>query len=77
MVDMKSAIKHLEKNIATLEKELYNFERVAMERYNTDKRILQQMRADVVKIDSLMEKKEKGIEITAEEIAAALPEAFR
>ena len=77
MVDMKAAVKHLEKNITTLEKELYNFETVAMKRYDTDKEILKQMRADVVKIDSLMEKKANGIEITAEEITAALPEAFR
>ena len=77
MVDMKQAISHLEKNIAVLEKELYNFETVAMNRYEGDKKILRKMREDVVKIEIMMQKRAEGVEISADELIAALPAAFR
>jgi uncharacterized coiled-coil DUF342 family protein len=76
MVDFKGMIKHMEKNITALEKELYNFEIVAMSRYNTDKKILAQMRADVVKAESHFAKLQKGEDLTAEELAE-IPQSFR
>lgn len=76
MVDFKGAIKHMEKNITALEKELYNFENVAMKRYEMDKKILSTMRQDVIKMESLLTKKEAGQDLTAEELDE-IPQAFR
>lgn len=76
MVDFKGAIKHMEKNITALEKELYNFETVAMTRYEQDKKILNQMRADVVKMEALLTKKDAGQDLTAEDLAE-IPPSFR
>ena len=76
MVDFKGAIKHMEKNITALEKELYNFENVAMKRYEMDKQILNTMRQDVIKMESLLTKKEAGQDLSAEELAE-IPPAFR
>lgn len=76
MVDFKSMIKHMEKNIIALEKELYNFETVSMSRYEVDKTILSKMRDDVVKMESLVTKKDAGNDLTAEDLAE-IPQAFR
>jgi len=76
MVDFKGAIKHMEKNITALEKELYNFESVAMKRYEMDKTILSTMRADVIKMSALLEKKDAGQDLTAEDLAE-IPTSFR
>jgi hypothetical protein len=76
MVDFKGAIKHMEKNITALEKELYNFETVAMKRYDMDKEILNHLRQDVVKMEALLAKKEAGQDLTAEELAE-IPQSFR
>jgi hypothetical protein len=77
MVDIKGALKHIESNIEKLEKEIYNFETVALKRYAEDKKIIAQMRSDAIKLEALTKKHAKGEDITAEDIADAVPAAFR
>ena len=76
-MDIKGAMKHLEKSIVTLEKEVYNFETVAMSRYEADKKILEKMRADHKRLLGLREKAERREDISIEEVNSLVPSAFR
>lgn len=77
MVDIKGALKHIEANVEKLEKQIYDFETVALKRYYEDKKILAQMRSDAIKMEALVKKHAKGEDITAEDVADAVPLAFR
>lgn len=76
-MDVKGAIKHIEKNIATLEKEVYNFENVALVRYEADKKVLEKMRGDMRSLLVIEEKMRNREEVSIEEINNAVPRAFR
>ncbi len=73
---IEEALKHVNSAITELEKEIYNFQNVAIPRYEKDKEILNKMRDDFIKIESIKLKHEKGEDVTTEELSA-IPEAFR
>jgi hypothetical protein len=76
-MDVDAALKHISDNIKKLEAQIYNFELVAIPRYNTDKDILTQMRQDLMKLGAFKEKQERGEKVSIEEAHAAIPPQFR
>jgi hypothetical protein len=77
MVTLNEVKKHLEKNIKILEIQVYNFDTVAVPRANVDKKILSEMRQQVIRVDAIMQKEARGEEPTLEELQAAIPASFR
>ena len=77
MADLKSAKDFIEKNIVQLEKQLYLHQTVAMARYEADRKILAEMKTQLLRLDAIEQKQERGEEISMEEIYASVPEIFR
>ena len=75
-MNIDAAIKHIDGAISEMEKELYNFDTVAIPRYECDKDILNRMRDDLIKLEAIKTKHDKGEDITTEELSA-VPKAFR
>lgn len=76
-MDVNGAIEHIEESVRELEKEMYNFSTVAIPRFEKDKEILNQMRDQIIKLKALKQKIDKKENVSAEEIDASVPEAFR
>jgi len=76
-MDIKKALKFVGAEVEVLEKFVYVFESKMQPRYERDKEILQAMREQHLKLQALMEKEERGEELTQEDIHDAVPEQFR
>ena len=76
-MELKEAIKLIDKKVKELEVGKYEFETVAIPRYEADKKILETMRSQKLKMQALQSRAEKGEELTQEDIYAAIPPVFR
>lgn len=74
---LDDALKHIEKHVKQLEQLVYDFETIAIPRYEQDKKLLETMRAQHLKMLALKQRADKGEEIPHEEIKEAVPEVFR
>jgi hypothetical protein len=70
-------LKFMKKQIAELEKATYMFETMLQPRYAADKKILEQYRAQYIKLDALLQKMQAGEEITLEQMHDCVPVQFR
>ena len=76
-MELKNAIEFIEKQIKQLEQAIYTFDTVMTPRAEQDKKILETMRTQQLKMLSIKERSEKGEEIPHEEIVDAVPAVFR
>jgi hypothetical protein len=76
-MDVKKAMVYLVKQIEQLEQGTYYFETVVQPRYQTDKKVLEQMREHHSKLQIVADKVKRGEPITKEEYEAAVPAQFR
>jgi hypothetical protein len=76
-MNAKDAEKMLRKQIEQLEQATYMFETVIQPRYAADKKILENLRDQHLKLQVLIEKGERGEKITTDEFAAAMPGSLR
>ena len=77
MVDMKQALKFIEKQIETFERNVFLFDNVVRPRYEADRKILDSLREQHLKLSALEEKMAKGEEVSTDDIYAAVPSQFR
>lgn len=76
-MEIAKAIKFLTDRINELEKQVYVFDTIARPRYEQDLRILADMKRQVIQLDALKQKADAGQDVTADEVYAAVPQAFR
>lgn len=76
-MQLKQVSDLMDKQIAELEKASYMFDTVVRPRYEADKKILADLRAQSLKIGALMDKLNEGKEVTHEEVTLAVPPQFR
>ena len=76
-MELNEGIKMLSKKVKELEVGAYEFETIALPRYEADKKILETMRTQLLKMQAIEARVKKGDEITQEEIYAAIPAVFR
>lgn len=77
MTDLIKATKFIERQIESLEHTTYMFENIIKPRYEADKRILDALREQHLKLSALQEKVASGQEVTTDEIYASVPGSFR
>jgi len=77
MMDLKTTIEMIQLRIEELETTIYGFESVIKPRAEADKKILEGMREDHLKVLAIKEKEERGEKVTQEEIYEAIPESLR
>lgn len=75
-MELREIQQTIEEEIAELEKGMYRYESVIRPRFERDKQILEKMRDQHIKIASLIQKDERGEEITEREIREVVPRAF-
>ena len=76
-MDLKKAEKFLDGRIEELKKAHYMFQSIVQPRAERDREILEKMREQRLKLAVLMEKKERGEEITQDEFHASVPVELR
>ena len=76
-MNAKDVEKLMRKQIEQLEQGLYMFETVVKPRAEADRKILETMRDQHLKLQVLIEKGERGEKITTDEFAAAMPGSLR
>ena len=76
-MELQEGIKMLSKKVKELEVGAYEFETIALPRYEADKKILETMRAQLLKMQALESRVKKGDELTQEEVYASIPAVFR
>ena len=76
-MELQEGIKMLSKKVKELEVGAYEFETIALPRYEADKKILETMRAQFLKMQALESRVKKGDELTQEEVYASIPAVFR
>ncbi len=76
-MDLKKTIEMIQERVEELETTIYHFESIVKPRAEADKKILEKMRADHLKVMAIKEKEERGEELTQEEIYEAVPESLR
>jgi len=76
-MNIKEVCKHMEKNIKVLETQIFDFETIAIPRYNADKQVLVKLRQEFIRVMAVREKMERGEDVSQDEFRAALPESFR
>ena len=77
MMELSKSIKFVSKQVEQLEEATYMFETVVKPRYEVDKGILESLKTQLLKLQSLQEKAKRGEEITVLEINDCVPSAFR
>ena len=77
MMDTKQMLKEIDKKITEFEGAVYHFEEILMPRMEADRKILDNLKAQRKKLATLMERAERGEEITAQEEKESIPEVFR
>lgn len=76
-MEIKKAKKFIEDRIEELEKTVYSFEQILQPRYDADKKILETLREQHLKMEALMRKIEAGEEVTQQDIYDCIPASFR
>ena len=76
-MDLKGAIKLCGKEIDDFEKAMFHYDSVVRPRAEADRKILDNLRAQYMKLESLQEKVVRGEEPTQQEIFDAVPESLR
>lgn len=76
-MELVESIKFIEKQIKQLEQVIYNFETVMQPRFDQDKKILETMRSQQLKMQALLERSNKGEEISQDELYDSVPAVFR
>lgn len=76
-MDVKKVAKFLDKRIEDLEKANYIYETVVKPRAKRDKEILESMREQRLKLQTLIDKLSRGEEVSQEEFYSAVPSEFR
>jgi hypothetical protein len=76
-MEIKAALQMMSKKISELERSTFLFETIDKPRYDADVNILNDLREKHLKLMSLLEKEERGEEITRDEIYDAVPARLR
>lgn len=76
-MDINEASKFISKRITELEQTVYTFENVMLPRLEQDKKILEQLRGQKVKILMIKQRVDSGEEVSTDDIYQAIPEALR
>jgi conjugal transfer/entry exclusion protein len=76
-MEINEAVKFITKEINVLEKATYMYDNVMRPRAEADKKILVQLREQLVRLSVLQEKVKSGEQVTRAEIMEAVPEALR
>jgi hypothetical protein len=76
-VEIERAMKYINKQICQFEEAAYYFEMVAMPRYETDKKVLESLRQQYLKLDSFKQKVDAGESVTQSDVHDCVPEQFR
>lgn len=76
-MDIKKSLKYVDAQVEDLEKAIFVFENIVRPRYEVDKRILENLREQSLKLGTLMQKLETGEDVTKEEIYDSVPQQFR
>lgn len=76
-MNIKEVVEFLEGEISELEKGIYIFESLHKPRYEGDRKVLENIRAQHLKMVTLIEKENRGETINQEMIRDAIPPQFR
>jgi hypothetical protein len=76
-MDVKKASKFIADRIEELEKATFTFEEVLQPRYAADKKILERLRDQHLKLEALLRKVEAGEEVVQQDIYDCVPSSFR
>lgn len=76
-MDPKEVRKLMAKDIKDLEATIYHFEEVLRPRVEADKKVLDTLRAKMLKLDVLLDKMKNKETVTEDEKAAAIPDSLR
>ena len=76
-MELSKAVKFVNKQIEQLEQAAYIFETVVKPRAEIDKGILDGLKTQLLKLQSLQDKAKRGEEVTVAEIEDCVPSSFR
>jgi hypothetical protein len=76
-MDEIKAMKFVQKQIEELEKSIFTFENVLLPRYEADRKLTMELKAKYVKLKAFKEKKDRGEEITNEDVYEGIPASLR
>lgn len=76
-MNIEEVVQFLEGEISEMEKGIYMFESLHKPRYENDRKILENMREQHLKMVTLVEKENRGEKINQEMIRDAIPPQFR
>jgi 5S rRNA maturation endonuclease (ribonuclease M5) len=76
-MDSKDLVKFYDKQIKELEKSVWVYETIVRPRFEQDKKTLETLREQYLKLMVLLDKKKRGESISNVEVNECIPELFR
>jgi vacuolar-type H+-ATPase subunit D/Vma8 len=76
-LDVQKALRVVEENIEEIERAVYVFDNVLLPRAEADKKILQQLREQHMKLQAFVEARDRGEPLTNESVYNSIPGSFR